>query len=62
MARKVEQTEYIHTKTIESSGAIVRVFSPVLTEEERTRRMKAIRDAAAALLKEQMKNRKAIKI
>lgn len=47
--------EYIHTKTIESHGAIIRVFSPVLTEEERERRMKAIHNAAAALLKETMK-------
>lgn len=50
--------EYIHTKTIESSNAIVRVFRPVLTEEERAKRMKAIHNAAAALLKETVKIRK----
>ncbi len=47
--------EYVHTKTIKSNGATIRVFSPVLTEEERERRMKAIHNAAAALLKETMK-------
>ena len=49
--------EYIHTKTIESKSAIVRVFQPVLTDEERAKRMKAIHNAAAALLKETLKNR-----
>jgi ribosome recycling factor len=49
--------EYIHTKTIKSSSATIRVFSPVLTEEERAKRMKAIHNAAAALLKEKIKNR-----
>ena len=47
--------EYLHTKTIKSESAIVRVFSPILTEEERTKRMKAIHKAAAALIKETMK-------
>ena len=50
--------EYIHTKTIKSKGAIVNVFSPVLTEEERAKRMKAIHNAAAALLKDTVKIRK----
>ena len=31
-------------------GARVRVFRPILTEEERARRMKIIHDAAANLL------------
>ena len=44
--------EYIHTKTIKSKSATIRVFSPILTEEERAKRMKAIHDASAALLKE----------
>lgn len=47
--------EYIHTKTIKSGNATIRVFSPALTEEERAKRMKAIYNAAAALLKETMK-------
>ena len=32
-------------------GAIVKVFRPILTEEERARRMKILHDAAADLLK-----------
>jgi hypothetical protein len=44
--------EYIHTKTIKSNSATIRVFSPVLTDDERAKRMKAIHNAAAALLKE----------
>lgn len=44
------QGEYIHTKTIEFENMVVRVFSPVLTEEERKKRMKAIHKAAANLL------------
>ena len=47
------QTEYIHTKTIEMPGMIARIYSPVLTDEERKRRMKRIHDAAAELLKSQ---------
>lgn len=44
--------EYRHTKTIEDSKFIIRVYQPILTEDERKRRMKAIYDAAARLLKE----------
>ena len=39
-------------KTFEFPGMVARVFSPILTDEERERRMKAIHDAAANLLKE----------
>ena len=46
--------EYIHAKTIEKGNAVIRVFSPVLTDEERSRRMKAIHDAAAAVIKAQI--------
>lgn len=49
--------EYTHTKTIESSSATIRVFSPILTDDERAKRMKSIHNAAAALLKEKIKNR-----
>lgn len=42
--------EYALKKTIEMPGLVARVFSPILTEEERARRMKAIHKAAAALL------------
>lgn len=44
------QTEYIHTDTLEFPNARVRVFRPVLTEEERERRMNAIKKAAADLV------------
>ena len=43
--------EYTLTKTIETANAKIRVFSPVLTPEERERRIKAIHKAAAELLK-----------
>jgi hypothetical protein len=43
--------EYTHKKTIESPGFVVRVYSPVISEEERARRMKAIYKAAENLLK-----------
>lgn len=43
--------EYIHTKTIESPKAIIRVYRPVLDEKERARRMKAVHDAAAEVLR-----------
>ena len=33
----------------------IRVFRPILTEEERAKRMKRIHDAAADLLKDQMR-------
>lgn len=39
-------------KTFEFPGMVARVFSPILTDEERKKRMKAIHDAAANLLKE----------
>ena len=44
-------TEYTLKKTIELPGGIARVFSPVLTEEERAKRMAAIHTATANLLK-----------
>lgn len=44
-------TYYKEAKVIEFPGMVVKVFSPILTEEERTRRMKKIHDAAARLLK-----------
>ncbi len=49
--------EYILKKTITSPGAVIRVYSPILDEAERARRMKQIHDAAAAVLKEQIRNR-----
>ena len=46
------QTEYVHTKTIEFPGMVARIFSPVLTETEKNKRMKAIHKASSNLLKE----------
>lgn len=43
--------EYTLKKTIESPGFSIRVYSPVITEEERKTRMKAIKKAAENLLK-----------
>ena len=51
--------KYIHTKTLTFPGMVARIFSPVLTEEERTRRMEAIKAASANLVKEVLKNEKA---
>jgi len=39
-------------KTFEFPGLVARVFSPILTDEERERRMKSIHKAATNLLKE----------
>lgn len=46
------QDVYKEVRVFESAGAIVRVYSPELTDEERARRMKRIYKAAEALLKE----------
>lgn len=43
---------------IESPGAIIRVYHPVLTDQERNRRMKAIYNSAANLLKEKERRKK----
>lgn len=45
------QDTYQEPIVIKSETAIVRVYRPILTEEERARRMKQVHDAAAALLK-----------
>lgn len=47
---KVQDT-YQEPFILEFPNTIVRVYRPVLTEEERARRMKRIHDAAASLLK-----------
>lgn len=44
------QDEYVLTDTIEYPNARVRVFRPILTEEERERRYEAVKKAAAALV------------
>lgn len=43
--------EYMEPIVYRDAGAIIRVYRPILTEEERERRMKRLHDAAAALLK-----------
>lgn len=50
------QTEYYLERTIEFPNLRARIFRPVLTDEEREKRMKAIHDAAAKLLEGVMKN------
>ena len=54
----MSQPEYIHTKTLTFPGMVARIFSPVLTEEERNRRTEAIKTASANLVKEVLKNEK----
>lgn len=44
------QDVYKEPIIFESPNAIVRVYRPILTDEERKRRMKIIHDAAADLL------------
>jgi hypothetical protein len=43
--------EYAHKKTIESPEFVIRVYSPVISPEERAKRMKAIKKAAENLIK-----------
>lgn len=43
--------EYILVKTLKDEKAVVRVYSPVISEEERARRYEAIKKAAINLLK-----------
>lgn len=43
--------EYTLKKTIEDSSYRIRIYSPVITDEERQKRMKAIHKATEHLLK-----------
>ena len=45
---------YYFDRTIKFDNAIVRVYRPILTDEEHERRMKKIHDSAAALLREKI--------
>jgi hypothetical protein len=45
------QDKYIEVQTFSFPGMVARVYRPVLTEEERTRRMQAIHDQAANFLR-----------
>lgn len=46
---KVKDTYYLD-KTYSYPNAVIRVYRPILTEEERARRMEVIKDAARRLL------------
>lgn len=52
---KDRETEYELIKTYEDEKGTVRVFRPILTEEERNLRMKILKQATEAILKEQIK-------
>lgn len=52
---KDRKTEYELIKTFEDEKAIVRVFRPILTEEERKIRMDILKKSAEALIKEHIK-------
>ena len=45
--------EYTLIRTFKSEKAIVRVYSPIITEEERARRYEQIKKAAISLLRGQ---------
>lgn len=45
------QDTYMEPVIFEYPGMKIKVYRPILTEEERARRMKALHDACAALLK-----------
>lgn len=47
--------EYTLVKTIEDEKAVIRVYSPVISDEERNRRYETIKKAAVALLKGSVK-------
>ncbi len=51
MARFQQEDTYMEPIVYQSEHAIVRVFRPILTPEERARRMKQIHDAAADLIR-----------
>lgn len=46
------QDNYYLDRTIEFPNATFKIYRPVLTEDERNKRMKRIHDAAASLLKD----------
>lgn len=52
------QDEYILEREIIDEKFHVRIFRPVLTEEERARRMKRLHKAAEELLKDAMRTKK----
>lgn len=53
--RSQSQDVYGEPRVFKFPGMTVRVYQPILTDEERARRMKRIEEAAAAVLIEQEK-------
>lgn len=51
------QDVYMEPQVMTFPGMTVIVYRPVLTEEERAKRMKAVEKASAQLLRDGMKNR-----
>ena len=56
VSMKAQEDVYQEPIILHLNNATVRVFRPVLSDEERARRMKIIHDAAADVLKEVIKN------
>lgn len=54
------QDVYKEPILINTANANIRVFIPELSQEERARRMKAIHDAAADLLRSRMESRETL--
>ena len=52
------QDTYTLERTIEFPNMVARIFRPVLTEDEKNKRMQNIHNASANLMKEVMKNGK----
>ena len=52
----MNRIEYVYEKTITFPGMSVRIYRPILTEEERNRRIEAIKTASANLVKEVLQN------
>lgn len=55
------QDVYAEPITLDIPGAIVRVYRPVLDDDERARRMKRIHDSAADLLADMYKRKESKK-
>lgn len=52
-----KQDEYMEPVTYVKGNFVVNVYRPILTDEERARRMKRIHDSAAALLRDVYKHK-----
>ena len=48
-----QKDTYSEPKIIELEGCVAKVYSPILTDEERQRRMKAIAKSAERLLRKE---------